>query len=61
MPVSESAHQAVFLTLCMLGNFACFFVVWIFLSYLFKKKKSFRNTISVKQFGSRSGPLFCPA
>ena len=32
--------------------------MWIFLNDFFQKK-SFRNTISVKQFGSRSGPMVC--
>ena len=33
------------LTLCMLGNFACFFVVCLFFSKLTFSKNSFRNTI----------------
>ena len=37
------------LTLCMLGNFACFFVIcgFVFKINFFKNKKSFRNTIRV--------------
>ena len=54
------------LTLCMLGNFACFFVVcgffFFFLNYFFfkkkKKKKNFQEYHhSVKQFESRSDIL----
>ena len=39
----------------------CFFVVCDFFFLLNFFKKSFRITISVKQFGSRSGPTFCRA
>ena len=50
------------LTLCMLGNFACFLS-----SRFFKKKNTFfkkifqeyNQTESVKQFGSRSDRTFC--
>ena len=39
--------------------------LWIFFFFFFFKltfsKKSFRNTISVRQFGSRSGLTFCQA
>ena len=35
------------LALCMLGNFACFYVVCCLLSNQLYKKKSFRNTIRV--------------
>ena len=42
--------KSVLLTLCMLGNFACFFVVcgffFFFFNWLFQRK-SFRNTIRV--------------
>ena len=48
-------------TLCMLGNFACFFVCGLFFLKLTFSKKAFRNTLSVKQFGSRSGRMFCRA
>ena len=55
-------------TLCMLGNFACFLVICGFFffggGFFFKllfSKQIFRNTISVKQFGSRSDPTFCRA
>ena len=44
---------ALRLILCMLGNFACFCFC---LQLLIFKKKSFRNTISVKQSRPRSGP-----
>ena len=43
-------------TLCPPGNFASF--ADFFSSSTFSKN-SFRNTISVKQFGSRSGPTLC--
>ena len=47
------------LTLCMLGNFACFFChLWIFLKTNFFKKIFQEYHQSVKQFGSRSGPTF---
>ena len=42
-----------------MGNISCFFVVicWFFHNQLLPKKN--RNTISFKQFGSRSGAMFC--
>ena len=42
-------NQAGALTLYMLGNFACFFVVWIFffLIKFYNNKKKIRNTIRV--------------
>ena len=47
----------------MLGNFAFFFWRNFFVNFFSPppppQKKSFRNTISVKQFGSRSGHAFC--
>ena len=51
------------LTLCMRGNFICFFVVC---GFLFFNIKFFKNVFqeyhqSVIQFGSRSGPTFCRA
>ena len=48
------------LTLCMLGNFACYFVVcgFIFSNQLFKKIFSEYHQ-SVKQFECKSGPTFC--
>ena len=52
------------LTLCMLGNFACFFVVsgfFFFFKFTFSKKVFQEYQQSVKQFGSRSGPTFCRA
>ena len=44
-----SAAVTGVLTHCMLGNFACFFVVCYFFFFLncFFSKKSFRNTIRV--------------
>ena len=58
------------LTLCMLGNFACFFVIWgfffffFFFCFFFKLTFFFKKIVqeyhqSVKQFGSRSGSMFC--
>ena len=41
------------------GQFFMFFVICCFFHNKLFKKKYFRNTISVKQFGSRSGPTFC--
>ena len=50
------------LTLGMLGNFACIFVVCCLFSELTFLKKIFREYHqSIKQFGSRSGPTFCQA
>ena len=44
------------LILCMLGNFACFFIVSGLLSQSkFSKKNHVKNIISVKQFRPRSG------
>ena len=43
------SHKLVDLTLCMLGNFSCIFSKSCF------SKKFLGYTISVKQFGSRSG------
>ena len=63
---ADSSHDTVktcfHLTLCMLGNFACFFVICGFCCFFLKltdSKKSFRKTINVKQFWSRAGPTFC--
>ena len=49
------------LTLCMLCNFACFFLFFCRLwTCLFLLKKLFQEYHqSVKQFGSRLGPTFC--
>ena len=48
------------LTLCMLGNFACFFVVCrLFTKMNFFKKIFQKYHQSVMQFGSGSGPTFC--
>ena len=42
------------------GNFACFFVVCgFFFKINFFKNIFQENHQSVKQFGSRSGPMFC--
>ena len=49
------------LTLCMLGNFTCFFVICSFFKTIFSKKIFPEYHQSVKQFGSRSGPTFCQA
>ena len=40
---------------CLLGNFACFFVVcWVFCLFVYFFKNKFQNNCqSVKQFGSR--------
>ena len=48
------------LSLCMLGNFACFFVVCgFFFSINFFQKKIFQEYHqNVKQFGSRSGQIW---
>ena len=45
----QSDESEIFsLTLCMLGNFACFFCrLWIFFKKLTFSKKSFRNIIRV--------------
>ena len=43
------AMKKVVLNLCMLGNFACFFVVCRFFFTLTISKKSFRNTIRVSK------------
>ena len=54
--------QLTFLTLCLLGNFVCFFVVCGFFFKLTFSKEIFQeHHQSVKQFGSRSGPTFCQA
>ena len=48
------------LTLCMLGNFACFFVIFgFFLKLTFSKNIFQEYHQSSKQFGSRSGLPFC--
>ena len=48
------------LTLCMLGNFACFFVICGFCFKSTFSKKIFQEYHqSVKQFGSRSVLMFC--
>ena len=47
LKVSSAAVVLDTLTLCMLGNFACFFVVCGFFLKLTFSKKSFRNTIRV--------------
>ena len=48
---NENLYMSGNLTLCMQGNFSCF--CWRLLTL--KKKKNSRNTISVKQFGTKSG------
>ena len=64
-PVGFPAIKVPFcITICMLGNFACIFVVcgffFIFLNNFFKN--IYREYYqSVKQFGSGSGPTFCRA
>ena len=62
--MSQSFHclSTLSITLCMLDNFACFFVVYC----LFFKFTIFKNFfqeyhLSVKQCGSRSGLLVCLA
>ena len=53
--------KSVLLTLCMLGNFACFFVVcgfFFFFKLTFSKKIFQEHHQGVKQIGSRSGPMF---
>ena len=68
-PYHHRIHS--YLTLCTLGYFACFFFcrLWIFsllffffffLIKLYKKSFGIYHQ-SVKQFGSRSGPMFCRA
>ena len=47
------------LTLSQLGNFVWFFAVGWFFSKSIFSKHSFRNTISVKQFGSKWKTTFC--
>ena len=47
LKVSSAAVVLDILILCMLGNFACFFVVCGFFLKLTFSKKSFRNTIRV--------------
>ena len=50
------------LTLCMLGKFACFFVICgLFLKLTFSKKIFQEYHQCVQQFGSRSGPTFSRA
>ena len=64
-PLSKSRHciylivMIILLTLCILGKVAYSSAVCLlFFSNSTFSKKYFRNTISVKQFGSRSGPTF---
>ena len=64
-PVGFPAIKVPFcITICMLGNFACFFVVCGF--FFFFLNNFFKNIYreyyqSIKQFGSGSGPTFCRA
>ena len=54
---ADQTLYTVFIRLfCILGNFSCFCCL---LTLLISSKRSFRNAISVKCFGSRSGPTFC--
>ena len=59
--IGISLRLIIHLTLCMLGNFACFLSVDFFLNLLFQKKICQEYHQTVKQFGSRSGPTFCRA
>ena len=43
-----------------LGNFACL-ICHLLIFFTFNFFEKFRNTISVKQFGTRSGLTFCQA
>ena len=56
-------HFSFLLPFSMLGNFSCFcYQLLNFFKMIFLFSKNyFRNNISVKQFGSRSGPTFCPS
>ena len=55
----DKSHE--FLTLCLLSNFASFFVICGFFLINFYKKIFEKYHQCVKQFGSRSGPTFCRA
>ena len=58
--MSLSLLAGTTVTLCMLGNLRCIFVILLtcFQNEI-KKKKSFRNNISVREFQSRS-EIFWP-
>ena len=54
-------YFSISLTICMLGNFFHFPCFLLLSADFFSKKKIFQeHHQSVKQFGSRLGPTFCP-
>ena len=65
-PLEEWKPKSITITawhcipLCLLGNFASFFIVcWYFFKINFWEKFFQEYHQSVKKFGSRSGPMFC--